>query len=111
MFQAISNLIKRVCREVFTSSADEFDPARVFGYGFVLIGGTVFIVLSVYDTMKNGKFDYINYSAGIAAISAALVSAAAGVVIKRTSEKDANPPPPPPSAEPVVPVVPNQPGA
>lgn len=100
MFRSLGNLFKRVCREVFTSSADEFDPARVFGYGFVLVGGTVFIVLSIYDTMKNGKFDYINYSAGIAAISAALVSAAAGVVIKRTSEKDPNPPPPPPAPNP-----------
>lgn len=96
MSNAITNLLKKLnlftpgirkfFNDIFTNVHGNYDPAYVFGYGYVFIGANVFIGLSIYDTIKNGKFDSINYAAGLATVSTTLVAAAAGVSLKKSAE-------------------------
>lgn len=78
--------VARVCEDLFCSWNGDVDPARFFGYGFVMIGGMVFIVLSIYDTIKHQTFNSLAFSGGLVAIAGAVTAAAAGVKIKESSE-------------------------
>ena len=73
-------------KDVFTSAAGEYDPARAIGYGVVLLSAITFLGLSTYDTIVNRKFDYSGFALGLAGVSAAIAAAAAGVTIKKSSE-------------------------
>lgn len=83
--------IRKILHEVFTSSSGEYDPARLWGYGFVILGGTQFLVSEAYILITTGQFNAVEYATGLAAISTALVAAAAGVWIKRKAEKGEEP--------------------
>lgn len=82
------NEIGKLLKDSLTSAAGDYDPARVVGYGVVLLLVVFFLVLATYDTYLNHKFQYGGYTAGLVAIAAAIASAAAGVWIKRGTEVD-----------------------
>jgi len=84
--QPKTSLFSKVVGDVFTSWNGDVDPARLFGYGFVLLGGMEFLGLTLYMTVKTGHFDALNFSTGLIGISGAIVAAAAGVLIKKSSE-------------------------
>ncbi len=89
MFQAISfsfAILRRVLGDCFTSPNGDFDPARVFGYGFVVAAATVFLVLTVYETLTKGVFETEKFSLGVAAIASSIAAVAAGVLIKKSTE-------------------------
>jgi hypothetical protein len=79
-------LIKKTCGDVFTNWNGDVDPARLFGYGFVMLGGFEFLALTLYDTLRSHHFDSMSFSAGMASISAAVMAAAGGVRWKQGSE-------------------------
>jgi hypothetical protein len=80
------NLLKLVLKDVFTSANGDYDPARLWGYGFTILGGTQFLVSFAWVTYKTQTFDAVNFAAGLVGISGSLVAAAAGVYIKRNAE-------------------------
>lgn len=82
----IREVFSKVLSDCLTSQAGDYDPARVFGYGIVVLGGLEFLVLSAYSTFKEGKFDSVAFATGLAAVGGALVLAGAGVWIKKTTE-------------------------
>jgi len=69
-----------------TSPVGTYDPARIFGYFGAALTGLAFLGLSIYDSIANKHFDYNGFAAGLAAVSATIVGAAAGVRIKGTNE-------------------------
>jgi len=70
--------------DLFTHSITERDGESVdFARLVTFIACAIFFTLSIYDTYKNGKFDYIQFSAGFAAIVAA---GATAVKIKLDTE-------------------------
>lgn len=89
----ISELIKQVSKETMTSAAGEYDPSRVYGYGFVFLAAMVFLGLSIYDTFKNGNFKSGDFCTGVITLAGGFTLIAGGVAIKKSAE---NPPPPPP---------------
>lgn len=89
-------LIKKTFGDMFTNWNGDVDPARLVGYGFVMLGGLEFLGLSLYDTLKNHAFNYIGFSTGLVAISGAITAASAGVRWKQMSEA-----PMPPAGDPV----------
>ncbi len=78
--------IKKLIHQCLTNPQGVYDPARVAGYGIVVLGGIQYLVLTAYMAIKDGKFDGLNFATGLAAIGAALMAAAGGVWIKKTSE-------------------------
>ncbi len=85
----IRQLIKRVIKDCLTGkNGNDYDPARVIGYGVVVMGSIVFIFLAIYDTLMNKKFDYNGYAAGISGIGLSLAAAAAGVWMKKDTENE-----------------------
>lgn len=78
--------IKTLIHQCLTNPQGVYDPARVAGYGIVVLGGLQYLVLSAYMAIKNGEFDGLNFATGLAAIGAALMAAAGGVWIKKVSE-------------------------
>lgn len=78
--------------DMFTNWNGDVDPARLVGYGFVMLGGFQFLALSLYDTLKNHAFNYMGFSTGLVAISGAITAAAAGVRWKQGSEAPMPPP-------------------
>jgi hypothetical protein len=81
------DVIKTVMKDITTTSVGDYDPARVVGYGSLVMGSLVFLGLSIYDTIVNGKFNYEGFSLGLVAISTAVAGAAAGVWIKKGTER------------------------
>lgn len=78
--------LKKLVKDCLTSANGDYDPARVVGYGIVLWGAAQFFLLSLYFAIKDGKFDGTAYAAGLAAVSATGLAAAAGVYIKKSTE-------------------------
>ena len=78
--------IKRVVSDCATSANGDYDPARVIGYGFVVLGGLFFLGLTVYDTVVKQSFDSGGFASGLLAISGAIVAAGAGVWLKKDTE-------------------------
>ena len=77
--------LARVCEDLFCSWNGDVDPARFFGYGFVM-GGLVFIIRFIYDTVRHQTFNSPRILGRTAAIAGAVTAAAAGVKIKESSE-------------------------
>ncbi len=78
--------LRKLARDCLTSANGDYDPARVVGYGIVLWGALQFFLLTLYFAIRDGKFDGVTYAAGLAAISATGLAAAAGVYIKKSTE-------------------------
>lgn len=78
--------IKKLVHQCLTNPQGLYDPARVAGYGIVVLGGLQYLILSAYIVIKDGKFDGLSFATGLAAIGAALMAAAGGVWIKKSSE-------------------------
>lgn len=85
------SIIQKICSDAFTSMNGDIDPARLFGYGFVLLGGIEFLAMTLYMAIKTGHFDTFNFSTGLVGIGGALVAAAAGVFIKKSAEVPLSP--------------------
>ena len=85
-------LIAKTCADMFQNWNGDYDPARLIGYGFVLLCGAVFIALTVYDTLKNHQFNSMAFSTGSVAISGQALAAAWGVKLKQNSEVPLPPP-------------------
>lgn len=79
----------KILNDCFTSAGGDYDPARIFGYGIVVLGSLEFLFLAAYTSIKEGKFDPVQFATALAGIAAALAAAAAGVWIKKSTE---NPP-------------------
>jgi hypothetical protein len=82
----IRDVFAKVLSDCMTSQAGDYDPARVFGYGIVFLGGLEFLCLSAWMAIKDGKFDGVQFATGLAAIGVALAAAAGGVWLKRSTE-------------------------
>lgn len=85
----IRDVFSKVLSDCMTSQAGDYDPARVFGYGITFLGGLVFLCLSVWIAIKDGKFDGLQFAGGLAAVSASIATAGAGVWLKRSTENPA----------------------
>lgn len=85
-------LIAKTCGDMFQNWNGDYDPARLIGYGFVLLCGFVFIALTIYDTLKNHAFNSLAFSTGCVAISGQALAAAWGVKLKQNSEVPMPPP-------------------
>lgn len=80
-------LIKKVIKDCSTGpNGEDYDPARVVGYGIVALGGIQFLVLTAWVTFQTGKFDGVQFSIGLTGVSGAIAAAAAGVWLKKTTE-------------------------
>lgn len=97
---SVNNLLKRftevtskVLNDCLTSANGDYDPARVVGYGIVALGGLIYLVLEVYMVVTTHQFDEIKYSTGLAGVGAALVAAAGGVWLKKSTEVPPKEPP------------------
>lgn len=82
----IREVFSKVLSDCLTSQAGDYDPARVFGYGIVFLGGLVYLFLSIWMAIKEGKFNGLEFAGGLVAISGAMTTAAAGVYLKRATE-------------------------
>lgn len=85
-------IIAKATGDMFQNWNGDYDPARLIGYGFVLLCGIVFIGLSIYDTIKNHAFNSLAFSTGCVAISGQALAAAWGVRIKQNAEVPMPPP-------------------
>lgn len=81
------SLVKKVIKDCATGlNGEDYDPARVIGYGIIVVGSLIFLGLSIYDTIKTGKFDYAGFATGFGSIGLTLASAGAGVWFKKDTE-------------------------
>lgn len=94
-------VIAKACGDMFANWNGDIDPARLVGYGWVLLFGMVFIALSIYDTLKHQSFNSIAFATGGVAIAGQILAAAWGVRLKQNSEVPMPPPsvPPGPGAQ------------
>jgi hypothetical protein len=79
-------LFKRVLKDITTTPAGDYDPARIIGYGIVVLGGIEFLVLTAWVTIQKGTFDGAQFSLGLTGVAGAIAAAAAGVYIKKSAE-------------------------
>lgn len=85
------DLLKRVIKDCSTGpNGEDYDPARVVGYVVVVVGAMVFIGLAIYDTIVNKKFDYNGFAVGLGGIGVTVAASAAGVWIKKNTERPIN---------------------
>lgn len=84
-------LIKRVTHDVVTTSNGDYDPARLFGYGFALAACLVFLANAITDLIINHRWDPVQYSLGAVAMGGMFTAVAAGVRIKADTENPATP--------------------
>lgn len=80
------NIFSKVFSDIFTSANGDYDPARVIGYGIVALGSMEYLVLQAYVAIVSKQFDSTSFATGLAGISAALLAAAGGVWIKKSTE-------------------------
>lgn len=81
------NLFNKVIKDCATAqNGEDYDPARIVGYGVVVLGGLLFLVLTVWSTFHTGKFDGVQFSIGLTGVSGAIAAAAAGVWLKKSTE-------------------------
>jgi len=83
---------QKILSDCFTSWNGEWDPSRLFGYGFAILVSIQFIVQSAYDTVKNGHWDPVQYSLAAAGIGGMYAAVAAGVRVKSQTENPAGTP-------------------
>lgn len=84
--KSILETLMLVIKDCSTSANGDYDPARVVGYGITMLGAIEFFVMTAYSTFKTGTFDVVQFSIGLTGVSAALAAAAAGVLIKKSTE-------------------------
>lgn len=77
---------KKAFRDSLTNSVGDYDPARLFGYGFTLLAGLVFLGLAIYDTVVKHSFDYGGFATGAGAMALVITGTAAGVALKSGTE-------------------------
>lgn len=87
-------VFKQAMKEMSTSSAGDYDPARVIGYGTATIGALVFFGCTIYTVILKGEFDGSNYAIGLAGVATAIGAAAGGVLLKKGAEAPYVPPDP-----------------
>ena len=80
------NEVKKVFKDCCTSANGDYDPARVIGYGIVMIGSLEFMILTAYMAITKGVFDSSQFAVGLTGISGVITAAAAGVWLKKTTE-------------------------
>lgn len=81
------SVVKKVLKDCSTGiNGNDYDPARVIGYGINALGGLVFICLAIFDTFQNNKFNYEGFAMGLTGIAFGLTGAAAGVALKKSTE-------------------------
>lgn len=95
----IWKVISKVINDCFTSANGDYDPARVAGYGIVVLGGLVYIGLEIFVVVTTRQFNEINFATGLAGIGAALIAAAGGVWIKKSTEIPLKEDPPQPPSQ------------
>lgn len=84
-----------ILKDCFTSWNGEWDPSRLFGYGFAILVSLQFLIQSAYDLIKNGHWDPVQYSIAAVGIGGMYTVVAAGVRVKAITENPANPNSPP----------------
>lgn len=92
--------MKSVLKDCSTSANGDYDPARVVGYGIVALGALVFLILTIYTTLRSGTFDSGAFAIGLTGVSGTLTAAAAGVWLKKATEVPLTPPTPPMGSNP-----------
>lgn len=96
----MASIFRKAIHDMATGpDGESYDPARLIGYGFVLVAANVWLGATIYEIWKTGHFDGTNFAISLAGVAAALMSAAGGVAFKSSTE----PPASPPSAAPTVP--------
>ncbi len=80
------HLFVKIFTDCTQNQNSEYDPARLIGYGFVLLGGLQFLISEAWITYHTKTFDTSNFSMGLAAISGAICAAAVGVRVKNIAE-------------------------
>lgn len=83
---------QRIMADCFTSWNGDWDPSRLFGYGFAILVSIQFIAQSAYDLLKNGHWDPVNYSLAAAGIGGMYAAVATGVRVKAMTENPAGTP-------------------
>lgn len=63
-----------------------YDPARVIGYGSVVIGFGVFIFNSLWSVISTNEFDAQSYGIGLGAVFAGIMAIGIGVGAKANTE-------------------------
>lgn len=82
--------ILQIMKDCFTGKDNEtYDPARVFGYGVVVLGAIEYLALSAYQVLHTGVFNVTDYTVGLTGVAGAMAAAAAGVLIKHKAEPTA----------------------
>lgn len=79
-------VVSKVVSDCFTSANGDYDPARVAGYGIVVLGGFVYLGCEIFMVVTTHQFDEIKFATGLAGIGTALMAAAGGVWIKKSTE-------------------------
>ena len=90
-----SPTLAHVLHDVFTNQVDEYDGVKIFGYIFLVMSGTTFLFLFIWNTIRTGHFNPLDFCSGVGILSAQLISIGATVRIKQPTENQ----PPPPMAE------------
>lgn len=85
---------QKIMSDCFTSWNGDWDPSRLFGYGFAILVSIQFLAQSAYDLVKNGRWDPVQYSLAAAGIGGMYAAVASGVRIKAMTENAAPPSPP-----------------
>jgi hypothetical protein len=84
------SLFRKVVNDVCTGiDGVSVDPARLIGYGFVLVAANVWLGATVYEIWKTGHFDGTNFAISLAGVATALMAAAGGVAFKSSTEPTA----------------------
>lgn len=78
--------LKTALKDSCTTPNGDYDPARIVGYGMSVVGAAVFFFCTIYIVIKTGEFDATNYAIGLGALATVIVSAAGGVVLKKSDE-------------------------
>ena len=80
------SVFQNVMKDITTTPNGDYDPARVVGYGVVVLGALVFFGCTIYLAVVKQEFDGANYAIGMAGVAASIAAAAGGVYMKKTDE-------------------------
>lgn len=82
----IKSVLSTVFKDISTTPAGYYDPARVVGYGTTVLGTLVFYFCILWQLIVKGEFNGTDFAVGMAGISTAVTASAAGVFFKRKDE-------------------------
>jgi hypothetical protein len=83
---------RKIMTDCFTSWNGEWDPSRLFGYGFAILASFQFLIQSAIDQFKSAHWDPVNYSIAAVALGGMYTAVAAGVRVKAPTENPAGTP-------------------